>query len=203
MSIKLMSQVWERQMSHAQQSVLLALVDHANDDGTRIHPSYGRIAWKTGYSRRQVKRIIADLIKLGAILRLERGGPVKGVNTYQVRLNVLPEKPPFMPTRGGVKMSPHQNEVVSNATRGGVKRALGGDIAMSPESPSESPYKSKSARKTRSVPRSGEEKDKTAEKIRTYLRDLAKTSYGRDAPTIAHLVGCTVAQVERELETLQ
>jgi hypothetical protein len=73
---------------------------------------------------------------------------------------------------------------------------------MSPDS-SLSINNPKSARKTRSVPRSGGGEDPKAKKIRDYLRDLSKTSYGKDAQTIAHLVGCTVEEVERELETLQ
>lgn len=87
-----MARVWKIELSHSQQSILLAMADHANDDGRRCYPSHRHLAWKTGYSERQVSRIINELIEVGIVkviklgtnkhpphywLRLDRGTPKK------------------------------------------------------------------------------------------------------------------------------
>jgi Helix-turn-helix domain len=155
LSIKLMSAVWEREMSHPQQAILLALADHAHDDGTRIYPSYSRLAWKSGYSKRQVKRIVSDLIASGAILRKARGGPRKGTNSYRLDLSIFPLKPQF---KWGHPDTTSDQKVVTPRHQGGDKKSKGGVIAMSPESPSESPLK------PQSVPRANPTGSRPAEK---------------------------------------
>ena len=60
MSIRIMTQVWELDLPHNTQSILLALADHADDDGF-CYPSVGRLAWKTGYGVRQVQRTLKEL----------------------------------------------------------------------------------------------------------------------------------------------
>ena len=65
MSIRQILQVWEHEFSHPHQSVMLALADHAHEDGTGIRPSINRIAWKTGYSERSVQNILSQLRQLG------------------------------------------------------------------------------------------------------------------------------------------
>ena len=65
MSIRQILQVWEHEFSHPHQAVLLALADHAHEDGTGIRPSISRIAWKTGYSERSVQNIMSQLRELG------------------------------------------------------------------------------------------------------------------------------------------
>lgn len=47
--------------------VLVALADHANDDGKQARPGIGRLAVKTGTSRRTVKRALAHLEDHGLI----------------------------------------------------------------------------------------------------------------------------------------
>jgi len=73
MSIKIMSAVWECQLefTSCQRLVLLALADHANDDGT-CWPGLGRISRKCGLSRRYVNRIVAVLVNNGALCRTTR-----------------------------------------------------------------------------------------------------------------------------------
>ena len=65
MSVKIMGQVWDLDLTHAQQTVLLAMADHADHDGAGVYPSLGLLAWKTSYSRRQVQRIIHEAIARG------------------------------------------------------------------------------------------------------------------------------------------
>jgi len=68
MSIRQILQVWEHEFSHPHQAVMLALADHAHEDGTGIRPSIKRIAWKTGYSERSVQNIMAQLRQLGVLV---------------------------------------------------------------------------------------------------------------------------------------
>lgn len=61
MSIRIMTQVWERPLrSTAHKLVLLALADHADDDGN-CWPSLHRIAAKSGLTVRTVQRHLRDL----------------------------------------------------------------------------------------------------------------------------------------------
>jgi len=89
MSIKIMSQVWELDIDHSEMIVLLAMADHADDDGQNCYPSNAYLAWKTGYSDRQVRRVLRTLESTGIITRVahEEGG--RGLAT-EYRLN--PEK---------------------------------------------------------------------------------------------------------------
>ena len=46
---------------------MLALADHAHEDGTGIRPSINRLVWKTGYSERSVQNILSQLRQLGIL----------------------------------------------------------------------------------------------------------------------------------------
>jgi hypothetical protein len=94
MSIKLMSQVWEKQVSHSEQAILLAMADYADDEGRNCYPSYDRLAWKTGYSERQVQRIIKDLCEKGILVILKPATQHQSTH-YWIRLSKAKDKPPF------------------------------------------------------------------------------------------------------------
>lgn len=75
MSVLQMSLVWKLDLPHPQQAVLLALADHAHDDGTSARPSLGYVAWKTGYSLASVKRTVRSLRAKGLIqVQIPGGG---------------------------------------------------------------------------------------------------------------------------------
>ena len=95
MSGKLVGRVYdEADLKHPEQSILVAMADHARDDGTKVFPSVERIAWKTGYSVRQVHRIIANLKAMGVLVVVKTGK--KGENTeYRIVLSKAPKKMPF------------------------------------------------------------------------------------------------------------
>lgn len=65
MSIALMSRVWTLNLPHDQQSILMALADHAHDDGSKCFPGVDYLAWKTGYGRRSVQRILRSIEMAG------------------------------------------------------------------------------------------------------------------------------------------
>ncbi len=98
MSIKLMSQVWECDLAPNLTLVLLAMADIARDDGSRCYPSVGFLAWKCGYSRRQIQNII-KILRVRSILLLVnydqggRGPDGRGHSTeYLIRLADVPLK---------------------------------------------------------------------------------------------------------------
>lgn len=92
MSIKLMSRVWEKELTPGQQRVLLVLCDHANDQGTNCYPSIGYIAWKIGISNKTVTEMISQLEKLGAIQVKRTAGKS---SRYRIRIDNLTDKQAF------------------------------------------------------------------------------------------------------------
>ncbi len=84
--------VWKYRVPFNQAWVLMALADHADDDGTNCYPAVAYVAWKTGYSERQVRRIMKQLRDLHALIILEESrGPGHPVH-YQIDMSVLTEK---------------------------------------------------------------------------------------------------------------
>ena len=90
-----MSEVWRRDVRGADQCLLLAIADHANDAGTRIYPSIARLAWKTGMGVSSVKRRIAYFRDLGVLVVVRRGGGRGQTTEYRLDLSRLGEKPAF------------------------------------------------------------------------------------------------------------
>jgi len=75
MSLRLMERVWRecRARPYAK-LLLLALADHAHDDGAGAYPAYRRLVSRTGISHREVKRLIAELETDGYLTVLRQPG---------------------------------------------------------------------------------------------------------------------------------
>jgi len=96
-SIRIMTQVWELDLPHNTQSILLALADHADDDGF-CYPSVGRLAWKTGYGVRQVQRTLKELRDQGlAIATGSLAGGRYNTVVYKLDPGAGRRKPAFEP----------------------------------------------------------------------------------------------------------
>lgn len=80
MSVRLMSAIFDGDLPPTDRLVMLALADHANDDGF-CYPSVGRLTKRTGLGERTVQKAIQRLAELGALEVRKNGGP-KGVNIY-------------------------------------------------------------------------------------------------------------------------
>ena len=81
MSGKQTGKVWDLDVSGRQQLVLLALADNAHHDGTHCFPGNDLLAWKTGYSVRTIKRVLAELRDPAASAAAGHEGPlVEAVN---------------------------------------------------------------------------------------------------------------------------
>jgi hypothetical protein len=128
MSVKVMGAVWELDLSHSQLLVLLALADHADHDGNNIFPSVGLIAWKTGYSERQVQRIIGECVSEGLLIKVADATSRKPA-TYRIDVTAGKKKAPL----GGCQnVTPERRQ---NVTPGVTQlRHPRGDTATSPES---------------------------------------------------------------------
>jgi hypothetical protein len=77
LSIRLMAAVFELDITASEKLVLLAMADHARDDGTGCYPAVEKLALKTSQTRRGVQKIMRRLEAFGLIApsRLSRGGP--------------------------------------------------------------------------------------------------------------------------------
>jgi DNA-binding transcriptional ArsR family regulator len=96
MSIKLMAQVWELNLEPAPQLVLLALADHASDNGHTCYPSVAYLAWKSNQTERTVQRHLRALEETGVVTRVAYAEGGRGKATvYQLHLEKGDKKTPF------------------------------------------------------------------------------------------------------------
>lgn len=86
MSIRIMSAIFEsKTLGPTERLVMLALADHADDDG-RCYPSIERLRQRTGLSERAVQTNIRKLVDQGYI-RIVPGGGKGNANLYFVSAN--------------------------------------------------------------------------------------------------------------------
>ena len=127
MSIRQILQVWEHEFSHPHQAVMLALADHACEDGTGIRPSINRIVWKTEYSERSVQNILSQLRQLG-ILVITVPATYNTPNEYKFDWSAATPKPAFDDfiaqkkgrKVGGAESAPLAKEVKDEDNRGAI-----------------------------------------------------------------------------------
>lgn len=101
MSVKAMARVWELELHHSERLVLLALADHADHLGANIYPSVGLIAWKSGYSESQVRRIMRQLVAAGFLKVMRNGGGRGNPTVYRFDLEAGTVKAPHVNGDGG------------------------------------------------------------------------------------------------------
>jgi len=75
MSVRLMGQVFDLQVRSTEKLVLLAMADHAHDDGTGCYPSIRTLARKTSQTPRGVQKVMRRLEAAGLIVpsKVSRG----------------------------------------------------------------------------------------------------------------------------------
>lgn len=117
-----MALVWEHAFEHNEMLVMLALADHADHDGGSIFPSVDRIAWKTAYSEKQVRNIIAMLRRRGILVVVTKSTPTRP-NEYQIDWTQAEPKPVY----GGVKITTPNSGVVISGVMGGNLEPESGD----------------------------------------------------------------------------
>lgn len=132
MSVKIMGAVWDADLPRDEKFVLLAFADHADHDGGNIYPSIGRIAWKTGYSERQIIRITKKLTDKSILILTNDGVGGRNItNSYRIDVNAIPARTDY--TKKSDKMSVFTEEKGDILSEKGDICDIKGDIAMSPE----------------------------------------------------------------------
>lgn len=118
-----MSQVWElSQADGSARLLLLAIADHANDDGTGAWPSVSALAHKTHISERNVQRLCRVLVDLGELEVHYQAGPF-GSNAYTVL--IAPVTGYVTPTTGIVTGGDNLSGVTPGAPGGDTGRTGG------------------------------------------------------------------------------
>jgi hypothetical protein len=84
--------------------VLIALADHAKEDGTSAWPSVSTLASEAHLSEKQVQRCLAALKRDGRIT--ETGKSKSGTRVYTVNMSEGQIVPPTNPSQNGDRMSP-------------------------------------------------------------------------------------------------
>ena len=118
MSVNLMSMVFKSDLAPTPRLVLLALADHANDEGYSIWPSANSLAKKTGLSERATKRALSQLTQMG--LLIDDGYSHHGTRKRRINTDLL---------EGGVTHShpsDTQSPPVTHSHWGGDTESLGG-----------------------------------------------------------------------------
>lgn len=93
MSAKTTGQIWDLDLSVPWRMVLLAMADHADHNGEHMRASQAFIAWKTGYSSRNVARIIQDMLSDGLLILTDEA--IGQENEYAFNLGAAKMKPVF------------------------------------------------------------------------------------------------------------
>lgn len=84
MSIKVMTQIWEESLEKGSALLLLlAIADHAHDDGTGAYPSIQKLAEKSRMTTRNVQLLLRRLEADGELAIFPNEGP-HGVNLYEI-----------------------------------------------------------------------------------------------------------------------
>lgn len=92
MSIRAMSQVWERSdLDPYERLLLLALADHSDDEGASF-PSVSRLCARTGMGERGVQKVLKRLSEKGH-LTIEVNAGRSGTNRYVIALSPAPDAP--------------------------------------------------------------------------------------------------------------
>ena len=162
-----MGEVYDLDLDHSQQVVLLALADHADHLGY-CWPSKALLAWKVGCSTSTIKRVLRCFRQAGILeaVAYEQGG--RGQPTrYRIHLEKGVRKPPFVPRRKGVKSGLK-----------GVKSGLKGVTAMPPEPLTNEPGRACARDGSQA---SGDEGGPSAEAL-AEARRIVKGALSRTAP---------------------
>lgn len=91
-----MSMVWEHKWDSGEQMVMLSLADHADHEGGNIWPSHELTAYKTGYSKRHVRRIVTRL-RVNGVLKVQKESSIHRPTTYYIDWSAATPKGKYVP----------------------------------------------------------------------------------------------------------
>lgn len=145
MSYKVAERLWGVKLPQNEMLVLQVMAGYANEEGRDVFPSVGRLAWATGYSKRQVERIIGKLLQKGILILEAEAWGEYGTNKYRINWAACDFKKPYEPKRPGRPPKPRgamqrQGETTDVAMSGDMlQEQERGDVVMSGGFPPETP----------------------------------------------------------------
>lgn len=117
MSVRVMSMVFEAQgITSTQKLVLLALADHAADDGTSIYPSIDTLVNKTCLSNAAVRRALKELRDQVGVIRIARRFTSRTPNKYAINVSHLASLKRVLPD------DTKESWVLPRSTQGATKK---------------------------------------------------------------------------------
>lgn len=122
MSAKLMGQIWGLVLTEPERSVLMALADHADDDGDNCYPGLDYLEWKLDKTERQLRRILSRLAEIGVLKMTERGNGRGNKSQFKIDLSKGVFKPLFNQKKvviQGIKADIHGQKVDIDGNKGG------------------------------------------------------------------------------------
>ncbi len=136
MSVRVMSDVFSAEMdSPTDKLVLLALADHAADDGSSVYPSVKHLSLKCDMSERTVQRYLRRL-EQADLIRVEKKSSRYAPTRYQLNLAAIRARIPAE-DRGDKRVTPEPARGDSGVTPEAVRgdnRGRSGVTPVSPES---------------------------------------------------------------------
>jgi DNA-binding Lrp family transcriptional regulator len=193
-SIKIISAVWAIELHGSDLLVLLALADHARDDGTSCYPSVNRIAWMTSLSVRTVQYALRRLQKSGLIEQVAKARRHRPTE-YAIHLERGKRKMLLVKATRGAEIAPLAGSGVQpKAARGADDRDR--DATAIAHEPSIEPTM------IRPEPSSPEVAERFAREIRQILRSEKKPPIlSRDGTTATKKAGGEQLRREGEMPT--
>jgi hypothetical protein len=173
MSIKVMSAVWEGSKQEGGGLLtLLAIADHADDDGY-AYPGVDRLAGRARVTSRHVRRLLRILESSGELVIQPGAGP-RGVNLYRVMLPTMTNCQPGTKVRA-------DSDVLSDLTPVSIPHDA--DVSRSVSDPSENRQSLAAAPRTFARSRSSRKAKVPFPRDFVLTDDLAEhaTEYGCDA----------------------
>lgn len=155
---------WAWKQTHLkpnQKYVLIACAEFAGMRGEGIYPGVVRLAAMTGYSDRQVTRVLAELVDLGVLVVKQEGGWTKAGKGQATEY----EMPVYPSQQGGDKTSPPPGD---NLSKGVVTNCPGDGDKTSPQT--RTTTKNPNQEPSASVPSSA-----AVDPVKTQAAEIAKT----------------------------
>ena len=102
MSVEQMALVWKKEVSGNRLGMLLALADHAHDDGSNVYPSAAHLGWKIGMSERQVRTVLKELHADGTLIK-EKAATPSHPTVWRLNLDNLEDKTPWAEVKEDIR----------------------------------------------------------------------------------------------------
>lgn len=189
-----MAKVWRCGLPSGDKFVLLALADHANDEGGDVFPSVDLIAEKVTGSRRTVQRALGRLRRIG-LLHVEREGGGKARTTrYRICLGTLADEACSCPGQPRQPDTVREGETASSEAPYSVTVTPepSGTVTYEPSARREAPVTQDTGQPLNGPPRAAPGAQRAAGHLKARLRERGAETFARDWHLRAAAVAATM-----------